>query len=136
MKDPASGSMRPGAAIAKRRMRHEDIIASGPEAVRRIAANFSEQAVINDREGRFPHDFLQALRDEGLFGLTAPPANPGKPLAELPRQQEAVGGIQELLAVNLRLIRSVAAEVEAGLPPRGGEGNIVKDVTTVRTHNQ
>lgn len=58
------------------------------------------------------------------------PANLGKPLAELPRQQEAVGGIQELLAVNLRLIRSVATEVDAGTPPRGGEGNIVKHVTT------
>lgn len=58
------------------------------------------------------------------------PANLGKPLAELPRQQEAVGAIEELLAVNLRLVRSLAAEIDAGTPPRATEGSFVQHVTT------
>lgn len=58
------------------------------------------------------------------------PANLGKPLAELPRQQEAVGGIEELLAVNLRLIRSTASEIDAGTPPRATEAGFLKHVTT------
>lgn len=58
------------------------------------------------------------------------PANLGKPLSELPRQQEAVGGIEELLAVNLRLIRSIAAEIDTGTPPRTTEAGFLKHVAT------
>lgn len=58
------------------------------------------------------------------------PANLGKPLAELPRMQEALGAIEERLVVNRRLIRSAAAQVDAGVAPAGGEAAILKHVTT------
>lgn len=58
------------------------------------------------------------------------PANLGRPLSELPRQQEAVGAIEALLAVNLRLIRSAAAEVDAGLPLSATDTGILKHTTT------
>jgi alkylation response protein AidB-like acyl-CoA dehydrogenase len=47
------------------------------------------------------------------------PANLGAPLASLPRMQEAVGGIETLLAANRRLIYSAARDYDAGevLPP-------------------
>lgn len=73
----------------------------------------------------------EAARDWIVHFLkTRVPANLGKPLAELPRQQEAVGAIEELLAVNLRLIRSIAAEIDAGTPPRPTEAGFLKHVTT------
>ncbi len=64
------------------------------------------------------------------FLKTRVPANLGRPLAELPRQQEAVGGIEERLAVNLRLIRSVAADVDAGSLPPATEIGFLKHVAT------
>jgi len=58
------------------------------------------------------------------------PANLGKPLAELPRMQEAVGGIEERIAVNRRLIASAAAETDAGPAPAAREVGIIKHVAT------
>jgi len=58
------------------------------------------------------------------------PANLGKPLAELPRMQEAVGGIEEHIAVNRRLIASAAAETDAGQAPAAREVGIIKHVAT------
>ncbi|WP_136684839.1 acyl-CoA dehydrogenase family protein [Falsirhodobacter xinxiangensis] len=58
------------------------------------------------------------------------PANLGKPLSELPRQQEAMGGIAARLSVNRRLIRAAAAEVDAGSPLPAIESNIVKLTAT------
>ncbi|MFT3691374.1 acyl-CoA dehydrogenase family protein [Paenirhodobacter sp.] len=62
------------------------------------------------------------------FLRTRVPANLGKPLAELPRMQEALGAIEERLVVNRRLIRSAAAEVDAGVPLP--EAAILKHVAT------
>lgn len=57
------------------------------------------------------------------------PANLGKPLAELSRMQEALGAIEERLVVNRRLIRSAAAQIDAGAGI-GGEAAIIKHVAT------
>jgi alkylation response protein AidB-like acyl-CoA dehydrogenase len=57
------------------------------------------------------------------------PANLGAPLATLPRMQEAVGGIEALLATNRRLIASAAAEEDAGQPLPDHEANLIKTVT-------
>jgi alkylation response protein AidB-like acyl-CoA dehydrogenase len=56
------------------------------------------------------------------------PANLGAPLATLPRMQEAVGGIEALLATNARLIRAIAAEHDAGLEISGEEAGLIKTV--------
>lgn len=58
------------------------------------------------------------------------PANLGKPLAELPRMQEAVGAIETRIAVNLRLVGSAATETDAGQPPSARETGIIKHVAT------
>lgn len=58
------------------------------------------------------------------------PANLGRPLATLPRMQEAIGGVAARIAVNLRLIRSLALEVDGGTLPAVEEGNIVKLTAT------
>lgn len=54
------------------------------------------------------------------------PSNMGAPLATLPRVQEAVGHIAELLAVNARLIRSAAVDTDEGRPPTAGEAGLLK----------
>jgi alkylation response protein AidB-like acyl-CoA dehydrogenase len=54
------------------------------------------------------------------------PGNLGKPLASLPRAQEVVGEIEALLAVNARLIASVAEETDAGAPPGSVETGLIK----------
>lgn len=73
----------------------------------------------------------EAARDWTVgFLKSRVPANLGRPLADLPRQQEAVGTIEARLAVNLRLIRSTAAEVDAGLVPAATDTGILKHVTT------
>ncbi len=58
------------------------------------------------------------------------PTNLGKPLAELPRMQEAVGAIAERIATNRRLIFSTAAEVDAGFVPSQVETGLIKHVAT------
>jgi alkylation response protein AidB-like acyl-CoA dehydrogenase len=54
------------------------------------------------------------------------PANLGAPLATLPRMQEAVGGIEALLAANHRLITTAAAEYDAGHGPSITECGLIK----------
>ena len=58
------------------------------------------------------------------------PANLGHPLAALPRAQEAVGEIETLLAVNDRLVASVAKETDAGTPPPAVEAGLLKVAVT------
>ncbi|MGX7708037.1 acyl-CoA dehydrogenase family protein [Methylobacterium sp. Gmos1] len=58
------------------------------------------------------------------------PANLGAPLASLPRIQEAFGESERLLAVNRRLLRSAAAETDAGAPPSPAESGLVKLTVT------
>lgn len=64
----------------------------------------------------------------GQFLRERVPSGLGAPLATLPRMQEQVGGIQALLASNLRLIRSTAAETDAGTPPAVTESHLLKTV--------
>lgn len=59
------------------------------------------------------------LRDRVPTGL-------GKPLATLPRMQEKVGEIEGLLAVNTRLIDSLAAAFDAGHPAAMAEAHVLK----------
>ena len=58
------------------------------------------------------------------------PSNLGKPLASLPRAQEVVGEIESLLAVNARLVASIAAETDAGAPPPAAEAGMLKVALT------
>lgn len=58
------------------------------------------------------------------------PANLGAALATVPRIQQAVGEIEELLAVNARLLRSAANDADAGEPPSGGESSLLKVAVT------
>jgi alkylation response protein AidB-like acyl-CoA dehydrogenase len=54
------------------------------------------------------------------------PTNLGKPLATLPRMQEAMGKIEALLATNRRLVASAASDYEAGHSPSVVECNLIK----------
>ena len=58
------------------------------------------------------------------------PSNLGASLATLPRVQEVVGGIEARLAVNARLIESLAADYDDGVAPSASESNIVKLTVT------
>jgi len=58
------------------------------------------------------------------------PANLGAPLASLPRMQEAVGGIEALLMANRRMIRTAAAEYDAGQAPSIAELGLIKTLTS------
>ena len=58
------------------------------------------------------------------------PSNLGRSLASLPRMQEVVGEIEALLAVNARLIASLASQVDAGAAPGSAESGTLKVVLT------
>ncbi|EIM29997.1 acyl-CoA dehydrogenase family protein [Microvirga lotononidis] len=58
------------------------------------------------------------------------PSNLGRSLATVPRIQQAVGEIEELLAVSRRLIRSAARDVDEGRPLSQSEAGLIKVVTT------
>ncbi len=58
------------------------------------------------------------------------PTNLGQPLATVPRIQQAVGEIEELLAVNRRLISSAARDVDEGRQFTQTEAGLLKVVTT------
>ncbi|MER8465456.1 acyl-CoA dehydrogenase family protein [Mesorhizobium sp. M1396] len=58
------------------------------------------------------------------------PTNLGQPLATIPRIQQAVGEIEELIAVNLRLIASAARDVDEGRPFTLSAAGLIKVVTT------
>jgi alkylation response protein AidB-like acyl-CoA dehydrogenase len=58
------------------------------------------------------------------------PTNLGAPLATVPRIQQAVGVIEQLLSVNRRLIRSAAGDIDAGRPFSQPEAGLIKVVTT------
>lgn len=69
----------------------------------------------------------RAARDWLLgFLRTRTPASLGAPLSTLPRLQEAVGAIEALLLSNRRLLASLAADVDAGVPPPGSDSGLVK----------
>lgn len=58
------------------------------------------------------------------------PTNLGQPLSSVPRIQHAVGEIEELIAINRRLIASAAGDIDRGLPLPATEANLIKTVTT------
>lgn len=58
------------------------------------------------------------------------PSNLGAPLSSLPRVQEAVGEGEIKLALNRRLIESLAADIDAGAPIVAGEAAAVKLAVT------
>lgn len=58
------------------------------------------------------------------------PTNLGAPLATVPRIQQALGVIEQLLSVNRRLIRSAAGDIDAGRPFSQSEAGLIKVVTT------
>jgi len=77
------------------------------------------------------HGVARAARD-WLVGFLNDrvPANLGAPLASLPRMQEAVGGIEALLMANRRMIRTAAAEYDAGQAPSIAELGLIKTLTS------
>jgi len=58
------------------------------------------------------------------------PTNLGAPLATVPRIQQAVGEIEELITVNRRLIASATRDVDEGAPFTQSEAGLIKVVTT------
>ncbi|WP_342363092.1 acyl-CoA dehydrogenase family protein [Terrarubrum flagellatum] len=58
------------------------------------------------------------------------PSNLGDALASVPRIQQAVGEIEELLAVNRRLLRSAAEDADAGRHLSASEGGLLKLTVT------
>ncbi|WP_407165769.1 acyl-CoA dehydrogenase family protein [Bradyrhizobium sp. ORS 111] len=81
-------------------------------------------AAIYDGIARAARDWLVTFLKERV------PANLGAPLATLPRVQEVVGGIEARLAVNARLIESLAADFDRGFQLSAIESNIVKLTVT------
>jgi len=64
------------------------------------------------------------------FLRTRSPASLGAPLASLPRVQEAVGTLEGLLLTNERLLRGLAAEVDAGVPVSSVDSGLIKSTVT------
>lgn len=58
------------------------------------------------------------------------PGSLGAPLASLPRFHEAAGENERLLSINARLVASLAAETDAGVPPAPQEAGFVKLTVT------
>lgn len=58
------------------------------------------------------------------------PTNLGQPLSTVPRIQQAVGEIEELLTVNRRLIASAARDIDEGRGISQSEAGLIKVVTT------
>jgi alkylation response protein AidB-like acyl-CoA dehydrogenase len=73
----------------------------------------------------------RAARDWLLdFLKSRVPSSLGAPLATLPRAQEIVGGIEARLAINARLIRGLAADIDRGGDLDPVEANIIKMTVT------
>lgn len=64
------------------------------------------------------------------FLRTRSPASLGAPLASLPRVQETVGRIEGLLLANERLLRGLAADVDAGVAVTSVDSGLIKSTTT------
>jgi alkylation response protein AidB-like acyl-CoA dehydrogenase len=58
------------------------------------------------------------------------PTNLGAPLSTVPRIQQAVGEIEELITVNRRLIASAARDIDEGVSFTQSESGLIKVVTT------
>lgn len=64
------------------------------------------------------------------FLRTRTPASLGAPLATLPRVQETVGTLEGLLLTNERLLRGLAADVDAGVPVSSVDSGLIKSTVT------
>lgn len=64
------------------------------------------------------------------FLRTRSPASLGAPLASLPRVQEAVGTLEGLLLTNERLLRGLAADMDAGVPVSSVDSGLIKSTVT------
>lgn len=64
------------------------------------------------------------------FARDRKPGSLGQSLATLPRFQDAIGENERLLAVNARLIRSFAADVDGGACPSVAESGFLKTTVT------
>ncbi len=96
---------------------------AAPDAVT-LAWNTTLLASLYDGVARAAQGWLCAHLTERA------PANLGAPLASLPRFQEALGENERLLSVNRRLLRSAAAETDAGAPPSATESGLIKLTVT------
>lgn len=81
-------------------------------------------AAIYDGVARAAHGWLKQ------FVSTRTPSNLGAPLSSLPRVQEAVGEGEVKLALNKRLMTSLAADIDAGAALEAGEAAVVKLAVT------
>ncbi|MGE7416872.1 acyl-CoA dehydrogenase family protein [Methylobacterium tarhaniae] len=96
---------------------------AGPDALT-LAWNTTLLASLYDGVARAAQGWLRAHLAERA------PANLGAPLASLARIQEAFGENERLLSVNRRLLRSAAAETDAGSPPSATESGLIKLTVT------
>ncbi|MDP4078613.1 acyl-CoA dehydrogenase family protein [Acidovorax sp. A1169] len=81
--------------------------------------------------GRLYTGVARAAREWLLdFLRTRTPASLGAPLATLPRVQETVGTLEGLLLTNERLLRGLAADVDAGVPVSSVDSGLIKSTVT------
>ena len=64
------------------------------------------------------------------FLQTRTPSNLGRPLATLPRAEDAVGEAEIKLRTNARLIASLASDIDEGRAPPASDAHAVKSVVT------
>jgi len=95
----------------------------GPD-VAQAAVQASFIGAIYDGVARAARDWLIKFLRERV------PASLGAPLATLPRAQEILGAIEARLAVNARLIGTLAGDFDDGVPLRAAEANVVKLTVT------
>ena len=92
------------------------------ERARELAATFSRRAAVHDREGSFPFENFDDLRDAGMLKLTIPVAQGGDEisLSTFLRFQEtlAAGDGSTALALNMHLIRFGSERESHSYPQR------------------
>ncbi|MFT3801821.1 MAG: acyl-CoA dehydrogenase family protein [Burkholderiaceae bacterium] len=102
--------------------------AEGSPAAREQAAQNAWMVVLlgslYDAVARSAAAWLRSFLNERV------PANLGKPLASLPRMQEAVGGIEALLWTNRMLLDQAAARVDAGQETSPVDSGLLKHQVT------
>ncbi|MGE5596009.1 MAG: acyl-CoA dehydrogenase family protein, partial [Hyphomicrobiales bacterium] len=88
---------------------------------RELAARFAERAARHDREGSFPFENFEELREAGFLGLTVPERFGGAEvsLSTFLRVQEtlAAGDGSTALALNMHLIRFGPERESPTYPP-------------------
>lgn len=96
-----------------------------------VDANAEQQAWMVVLLGALYDGVAQAARDWLVAFLRArAPASLGRPLATLPRVQEAVGEIDALLYTNRQLLDQATRSTDAGSPPRFTDSGLLKFAVT------